>query len=85
MKSEVLLLEHIISLWDINEQGFRIGMQLLTIEMEDVYFLTGLSKRGSYSFHWAEDITRAGRRVFGTSLCSESKIGGGSDSYQGYP
>ena len=43
MKSEVLLLEHIISLWDINEQGFRIGAQLLTIELEDVYFLTGLS------------------------------------------
>jgi hypothetical protein len=46
MKSEVLLLEHIIGLWDINEQGFRIGAQLLTIELEDVYFLTGLSKRG---------------------------------------
>jgi hypothetical protein len=46
MKSEVLLLEHIIGLWDTNEQGFRIGAQLLTIELEDVYFLTGLSKRG---------------------------------------
>ena len=46
MKSKVLLLEHIIGLWDINEQGFRIGTQLLTIELEDVYFLTGLSKRG---------------------------------------
>jgi hypothetical protein len=46
MKSEVLLLEHIIGLWDINEQGFHIGAQLLTIELEDVYFLTGLSKRG---------------------------------------
>jgi hypothetical protein len=44
MKSEVLLLEHIIGLWDIAEQGFRIGTQLLTIDLEDVYFLTGLSK-----------------------------------------
>ena len=25
MKSEVLLLEHIIGLWDITEQGFHIG------------------------------------------------------------
>jgi hypothetical protein len=25
MKSEVMLLEHIIGLWDINEQGFHIG------------------------------------------------------------
>jgi hypothetical protein len=46
MKSEVLLLEHIIGLWDNNEQGFHIGAQLLTIELEDVYFLIGLSKRG---------------------------------------
>ena len=46
MKREVLLLEHMIGLWDVAEQGFRIGTQLLTIELEDVYFLTGLSKRG---------------------------------------
>jgi hypothetical protein len=46
MKREILLLEHIIGLWDVAEQGFRIGTQLLTIELEDVYFLTDLSKRG---------------------------------------
>jgi hypothetical protein len=47
MKKEILLLEHIISLWDVAEQEFWIGTQLLTIELEDVYFLTGLSKRGA--------------------------------------
>jgi hypothetical protein len=46
MKREMLLFEHMIVLWDVAEQGFRIGAQLLTIELEDVYFLTGLSKRG---------------------------------------
>jgi hypothetical protein len=46
MKKEILLLKHMIGLWDVTEQGFRIGTQLLTIELEDVYFLTGLSKRG---------------------------------------
>ena len=46
MKREILLLEHMIGLWDVAEQGFRVGTQLLTIELEDVYFLTGLSKRG---------------------------------------
>jgi hypothetical protein len=46
MKKEVLLLEHMIGLWDIAEQGFQIGTQLLTIELEDVYFIIGLSKRG---------------------------------------
>ena len=33
-------------LWDGAEQGFRVGTQLLTIELEDVDFLTSLSKRG---------------------------------------
>ena len=46
MKKEILLLEHMIGIWDVAEQGFRIGTQILTIELEDVYFLTGLSKRG---------------------------------------
>jgi hypothetical protein len=46
MKKEILLLEHMIKLWDVMEQGFRIGTQLLTIELEDVYFLTGLLKKG---------------------------------------
>ena len=46
MKREVLLLEHVIGLWDVVEQGFYIGTQLLTIELEDVYILIGLSKRG---------------------------------------
>jgi hypothetical protein len=46
MKREILLLEHMIGLSDVAEQGFCICTQLLTIELEDVYFLTGLSKRG---------------------------------------
>jgi hypothetical protein len=47
MKKEVLLLEYMIGLWNTTEQGFQIGTQLLTIELENVYFLTGLSKRGA--------------------------------------
>jgi hypothetical protein len=46
MKREILFLEHMIGLWDVAEHGFRIGTQLLTIELEDAYFLTSLSKRG---------------------------------------
>jgi hypothetical protein len=46
MKKEILLLKHMIDLWDVAEQGFWIGTQLLTIKLEDVYFLTGISKRG---------------------------------------
>jgi hypothetical protein len=47
MKKEVLLLEYMIGLWNTVEQGFQIGPQMLNIELEDIYFLTGLSKRGA--------------------------------------
>jgi hypothetical protein len=47
MKKEVLLLEYMIGLWNTVEQAFQIGPQMLNIELEDVYFLTGLSKRGA--------------------------------------
>jgi hypothetical protein len=47
MRKEMLLLEHLIGLWDANEKDFRVGSQLLEIEIEDVYFLMRLSKRGA--------------------------------------
>jgi hypothetical protein len=47
MKKEVLLLEHMIGLWNIAKKVFQMGTQLLNIELEDVYFITGLSKRGA--------------------------------------
>jgi hypothetical protein len=62
MKKKILLLEHMIGLWNVAEQGFCIGTQLLTIELEDVYFLTASRKerspylllgRGRYSRKWA--------------------------------
>ena len=46
MKKEILLLEYMIGLWNVAEKGFQKGTHLLTIELEDVYFITGLSKRG---------------------------------------
>jgi len=46
MRKETLLLEHLIGLWDVDEQAFRVGYQILEIEIENVYFLTGLSRIG---------------------------------------
>jgi len=56
MKKEVLLLEYLIGLWDDVEQAFRIWPQLFKFELDDVYFLTDLSRRGApilLSGHWA--------------------------------
>ena len=34
--------------WNVQEQCFQIGDQKLTIYVDDIYFLTGLSHRGIY-------------------------------------
>ena len=47
MKEHVCLLEYIIEMWDPDQEHFVVGFHILTIEIEDIYFLTGLSMRGS--------------------------------------
>ena len=40
------IVELIVSLWDVTDQSFQVGPYILKLEMEDIYFLTNLSKRG---------------------------------------
>jgi hypothetical protein len=48
MRAQVRLLEHLVRMWDPDQQVFNVGAHTLTIDIEDIYFLTGLSRRGSY-------------------------------------
>jgi len=46
MRAQLPLLTRIIEWWDPEEGSFRVGDKPLTIERDDIYFLTGLSWRG---------------------------------------
>jgi len=46
MKGNVRLLEKLISYWDVDEEAFMIDQMPLRVEVEDIYFITGLSRRG---------------------------------------
>jgi hypothetical protein len=35
-------------MWDPDQQVFNVGAHTLSIDIEDIYFLTGLSRRGYY-------------------------------------
>jgi hypothetical protein len=48
MRAQVRLLEHLVRMWDPDQQVFNVGAHTLKIDIEDIYFLTGLSRRGSY-------------------------------------
>jgi hypothetical protein len=48
MRDQVRLLEHLVRMWDPDQQVFNVGAHTLMIDIEDIYFLTGLSRQGSY-------------------------------------
>ena len=39
-----LLLQRIVAVWDSNAEHFVVGDQILEIEIDDIYFLTRLSR-----------------------------------------
>ena len=47
MRSQPLLLQHLVDMWDRDAGHFMVGDQILQLEIEDIYFLTELSWRGA--------------------------------------
>ena len=46
LRAQPELLHYLISIWDEHEKVFRLRVQVLELEVSDVYFITGLSCRG---------------------------------------
>ena len=53
MRTQVRLLRTMIDKWDSDEEAFMLNDDPLHIELADIYFLTGLSRRGSVVSFWA--------------------------------
>ena len=47
MVSHEQLLEHILWMWNLQQQHFEVGAHILKVEVEDIYFLTGISRWGA--------------------------------------
>ena len=62
MVSHEQLLEHILQMWNPEQQHFKVGAHSLTVEVENIYFLTGLSRRGApillTSSRWGDITTQ---------------------------
>ena len=48
MRAQVRLLEYLVRLWDPDQHVFNVGAHTLSIEIEYIYFLIGLSKSRYY-------------------------------------
>jgi hypothetical protein len=46
MRAHVRLLDMLVGYWEPKSESFNLDGQALRIEVEDIYFLTGLSRRG---------------------------------------
>ena len=46
LRAKPRLLEMLVNYWDPDSESFRIYGMSLTIEVEDIYFITGLSRQG---------------------------------------
>jgi hypothetical protein len=45
MRAQLRLLEYLVHMWDVDQQLFHVGVHMLTLDIKDIYFLTGLSQR----------------------------------------
>jgi hypothetical protein len=77
MRAQVRLLQFLVDYWDPDSESFNLDGKPLRIEVEDIYFLMGLSRRGEVvnlkalgSWEWYED-----RRVHRCSLYSRDREG----------
>jgi hypothetical protein len=46
MRAQVRLLQLLVNYWDLDTETFNLDGKPLRIEVEDIYFLTGFSRRG---------------------------------------
>ena len=46
MVSHACVQDFVLQMWNTKQGNFEVGPRILTIEVEDIYFLIGLSRRG---------------------------------------
>jgi hypothetical protein len=44
MRAQVRLLEYLVRMWDPDQQVFHVGVHTVSLDIEDIYFLTRLSR-----------------------------------------
>ena len=77
----------LVDYWDLDSESFRLDDMSLTIEVEDIYFITGLSWRGEMVNLRAQGGARSWddyRRVHSCVLLPRDGEGGEPSSHQRY-
>ena len=51
MQQQIELLQYLVRSWDPTDQVFHINGKMIPFTIDDIYFLTGLSRRGAPSHY----------------------------------
>jgi hypothetical protein len=49
MRAQLRLLEYLVHMSNVDQHVFHVGVHTLTLDIEDIYFLTGLSRLGYHA------------------------------------
>ena len=71
LRVQPLLLQHMVGMWDPNSQRFMVKDQALDIEVNDIYFLTGLSCQGESVYFGSQGGNGESIDSYVSDLCVE--------------
>lgn len=69
LRAQPLLLQRMVAMWDVDSQRFMVGDQTLEIEVDDIYFLTWLSRRGESVYFGGRGGSRESVDSYVSDLC----------------
>ena len=78
LKAQPELLQYLINIWDEIEENFRLQDQVLELEVSDVYFITGLSRRGPVPIMTGTRPSSKKMLMVMERVCPGAQIGSGS-------
>ena len=86
LRAKRRLLQMLVDYWDPYSESFQIDRMSLTIEVEDIYFITGLSRRGEVVNLRSRGGTGGGLTIdeYIAVYCYPDTEGGESGPYQRY-
>ena len=78
LRAQPELLQYLISIWDVDEQVFKLRDQVLELEVSDVYFITGLSRRGPVPILTGSRTSGENMEQVMERVCPGAQTGSGS-------
>ena len=78
LRAQPELLQYLINIWDEHEQVFKLRDQVLELEVSDVYFITGLSRRGPMPILTGSKPSGEKMEQVIAGVCRGARLGSGS-------